>query len=80
MLKKLIREKKLSYLHIRVYKDPFSDNYEIIFTSSKWPYWRKTQRTTDELLVKETFNLWTNHARVLQFLPARLCYRLMVGN
>lgn len=80
MLKELIREKKLSYLHIRVYKDPFSDKYEIIFTSSKWPYWRKTQRTTDELLVKEIFNLWTNHARVLQFLPARLCYKLIVGN
>ena len=80
MLKKLVREKKLSYLHIRVYKDPFSDSHEVIFTSSKWPYWRKTIRTTDEYLVDETFNLWTNHARILQFLPAKLCYKLVIGD
>lgn len=68
MLKELIREKRIKHMHIRVYKDSDNKTYETIFTSSKWPYWRKTQRTTDELLVKETFNLWTNHARLMNIL------------
>lgn len=79
MLKLLIKEKKIKHLHIRVYKDPDSETYETIFSSSKWPYWRKIQRTTDELLVKETFQLWTNHAHMLKFLPARFGHFLIVG-
>ena len=79
MLKNLIKEKKIKHLHIRVYKDPDSETYETIFTSSKWPYWRKTQKTTDELLVKETFQLWSNHALVLQFLPPNMCHDIITG-
>jgi len=78
-LKKLIREKKIRHLHIRVYEGLDHEEWEIIFTSSKYPYWRKVQRTTDEFLVKETFQLWSNHARVLQFLPPQMCHDIITG-
>ena len=42
MLKELIREKRIKHMNIRVYKDSDNKTYETIFTSSKWPYWRKT--------------------------------------
>ena len=79
MLKKLVRERKIRHLHIRVYEGTDDEKWEVIFTSSQYPYWRKTQRTDDELLVEETFQLWTNHARVLQFLPPRLCHDMITG-
>ncbi len=78
-LKKLIRERKIRHLHIRVYEGLDHEEWEIIFTSSKYPYWRKVQRTTDEFLVKETFQLWSNHARVLQFLPPQMCHDIITG-
>jgi hypothetical protein len=78
-LKKLIRERKIRHLHIRVYEGLDHEEWEIIFTSSKYPYWRKIQRTTDEFLVKETFQLWSNHARVLQFLPPQMCHDIITG-
>jgi len=77
MLKVLVREKKIRHLHIRVYKDQDHDEWEIIFTSSTYPYWRKVLRTTDEYLVRETFTLWSNHARVLQFLPPQMCHDII---
>jgi len=78
-LKKLIRERKIRHLHIRVYEGLDHEEWEIIFTSSKYPYWRKVQRTTDQFLVKETFQLWSNHARVLQFLPPQMCHDIITG-
>lgn len=79
-MKSLIAEKKLRHLHIRAYKDPTGDEYEIVFTSSQWPYWRKTLKTEDDLTAQETFDRWKNHGYVLQFLPARLCHYLVIGS
>ena len=76
ILKKLIREKKSGHLQIRVYKNVGSDGYEYetIFTSAKWPYWRKTQRTDDPYLVKETFYRWSGHSIFLKYLPPKVCH------
>ena len=55
-----------------VYSDGYE--YETIFTSAKWPYWRKTQRTDDPYLVKETFYRWSGHSIFLKYLPPKVCH------
>jgi len=51
-----------------------------VFTTSEYPYWRKSLKTQDVLLVDETYTRWKYHAFVLQFLPPRFCHNLIVGN
>ena len=70
--RKLVKQKVYRYLVVRMSKD--SEKYEIIFSSTKYPYWRKSLTTVDELAAEEKFVVWSNHALLLQFLPARLCY------
>ena len=70
--RELVKQKIYGYLVIRMSKD--LEEYEVTFSSTKYPYWRKSLVTTDELTAKEKFLVWSNHAFVLQFLPARLCY------
>tara|TARA_E500000331_G_C16966075_1_gene587143 strand:- start:103 stop:342 length:240 start_codon:yes stop_codon:yes gene_type:complete len=79
-MKELIREKRIKHLHLRVFKDVISDEFEIVFTTSEYPYWRKSLKTHDVLLVDETYTRWKYHAFVLQFLPLKFCHNLIVGN
>ena len=79
-MKELIREKRIRHLHLRVFKDVISDEFEIVLTTSEYPYWRKSLKTQDVLLVAETYTRWKYHAYILQFLPPRFCHNLIVGN
>ena len=54
-----------------------SERHEVTFSSTKYPYWRKSLTTVDELAAEEKFVVWSNHAFLLQFLPARLCYYIV---
>ena len=72
---KLVKQKVYGYLVVRISKDP--EEYEVVFSSTKYPYWRKSLITTDELSAKEKFVVWSNHAFLLQFIPARLCYYII---
>ena len=70
--RKLVKQKVYRYLVVRMSKD--SERHEVTFSSTKYPYWRKSLTTIDELAAEEKFVVWSNHALLLQFLPARLCY------
>ncbi len=70
--RKLIKQKIHRYLLVRMSKD--LEKYQVTFSSTKYPYWRKSLTTIDELAAEEKFMVWSNHALLLQFLPARLCY------
>jgi len=73
--RKLVKQKVYRYLVVRMSKD--HQEYEVVFSSTKYPYWRKSLITTDELSAKEKFVVWSNHAFLLQFIPARLCYYII---
>ena len=79
-MKELIREQKIKHLHLRDFKDVRSDEYEIVFTTAEYPYWRKSLKTQDVLVADETYTRWKYHAFILQFLPPKFCHDLVVGN
>ena len=74
--RKLVKQEVYRYLVIRMSKD--SEKYEVVFSSTKHPYWRKSLTTVDELAAEEKFVMWSNHALLLQFLPAKLCYYAVI--
>ena len=73
--RELVDQKVYGYLVVRISKD--LEEYEVVFSSTKYPYWRKSLITADELSAKEKFVVWGNHAFLLQFIPARLCYYII---
>ena len=51
--RELVDQKVYGYLVVRISKD--LEEYEVVFSSTKYPYWRKSLITADELSAKEKF-------------------------
>ena len=74
-MKKIVKNKRCKYLYVKVLKT--TKNYEVVLSGVEYPYWKKTLRTQDEMVVEETYLRYRLHAFLLQWLPPRLCYNLV---
>ena len=50
-MKELIREKRIKHLHLRVFKDVISDEFEIVLTTSEYGMMKKTETSLEENLL-----------------------------
>ena len=78
MLRQLVKKKNLVYILLRMFKDSDSDQYEVILSSTTYPYWKRRLLTVDRLAAEEKYNVWRNHSYILQLFPAKLTYNIMI--
>tara|TARA_B100000989_G_C19441662_1_gene427616 strand:- start:668 stop:922 length:255 start_codon:yes stop_codon:yes gene_type:complete len=83
VIKKQIISKKWGYLQIRLFehinKQQSYDLFDLVITSTAWPYWRLAYKNLDDLTAKELYNVYKIRCWLLQFIPPRICYWLVIG-
>ena len=77
-MKQLIHSVKFRHLQIRVYQGG-EDDYDLIFTSGDYPYFRVQYRDLDRMSLDHVYTPLKNRAWLLQWLPPRWCHFLVIG-
>tara|TARA_B100000989_G_scaffold282579_1_gene247767 strand:+ start:7008 stop:7250 length:243 start_codon:yes stop_codon:yes gene_type:complete len=76
--KKQISSRSWGYLQIRIFEYlNKKETYDLVFTSTAWPYWRLTYKNLDILTAKELYNVYKLRAWFLRFLPPKVTHWLM---
>ena len=76
-MKKLIKENRYKYLHLRVFKG--EDDFDLILTSYGWPYFRVQFKNLHQIELDDLYPLWRNRAWILQWLPPQWAHYLVIG-
>jgi hypothetical protein len=76
-VKKLIKENRYKYLHLRVFKG--EDDFDLVLTSYDWPYFRVQFKNLDQIELDDLYLLWRNRAWILQWLPPQWAHYLVIG-
>ncbi len=76
-MKQLVKDKRFRQLQIRVYQGS-EDNFDLIFTSIDYPYFRVQYKDIAKIELEHLYPLYRNRAWVLQWFPTKFVHWLFV--